>query len=820
MTFLPDGRLVIAGGTRAYRPFSAQPVTAHIDPATEEFVEMPPMGYSRWYPTLTALGDGRTASFSGTDETGAARVKSLEFFTASAGWSAPQVAPWTPPNYPRTYLLPSGQLFYAVARPHLYNTATGAWTLNLPRWRYSGGRLYGTGVLWPLLPAQNYAARVMVVGGDTPATNTAEVFDFTLTPPAWRSLPNMAAARIQANAVLLPNGKVLVAGGSTTNLDASTASLRAELFDPATQRWSSAGTMRYPRLYHAVALLLPDATVVVAGSDPVGGQPHERRMEVYSPSYLFTTNASGATVAATRPGITGAPARVGYNATFTVDTPEAADIASAVLVRPGANTHAFDMEQRLVGLRFSAISGAVRVTSTPNASVAPPGYYMLFLVNRRGVPSIARFVQVTPVPANRPPDGTITLPAEAATVVAGQSLSFVGSGSDPDGTVSRFWWSFPGGTPRSSTARTPGAVRFSTPGTYVVSLTVTDNAGENDPSPPTRTVTVLAAPAPAIASTTESGPRGSTALAGTASGPVQPAASGSPTALAAAIASPTASDVARPAPPSLDASTPDDELAIVRLSPARGSTAGRTLLRVEGRGFDSSTGVTVGGRAATDVAVVSPTTLFAVAPGGKAGATQVAVTSARGSVTAHYEYVPARRILLADAFNGDDASGWILGAGSSVAGWAASGGTLDHDGVADAKVYGGSAGWTDYSVESRIEVPAGAVQGGGLRGRVDPASGGGYAVRLYPAEGLVRLLRVAGWALDGTDDVVLGEAPASFAAAAFHGVQLGFAGDVIQVELDGVEVLRVRDETYRAGAVALEGGSAPIRVDDVLVTRP
>src|SRR5437763_3358559 len=155
-------------------------------------------------------------------------------------------------------------------------------------------------------------------------------------------------------------------------------------------------------MYHSVALLLPDATVWTAGSNPSGGM-WEPRMEIYSPAYLFTTDAEGRVVRAPRPSITRLPPVLGYGASFHIDSPDAGDITSIALVRPGANTHAFDMEQRLVSLTFThAAGGGLTVTSPPNANIAPPGYYMLFLVNARGVPSVAKFIQLSPSPTNTP----------------------------------------------------------------------------------------------------------------------------------------------------------------------------------------------------------------------------------------------------------------------------------------------------------------------------------------------------------------------------------------------------------------------------------
>ena len=174
---------------------------------------------------------------------------------------------------------------------------------------------------------------------------------------------------------------------------------------------------------------------------------------------------------------------------FQVQTPDAAEIASVVLVRPGTPTHAFDMEQRLVGLSFTIGSGVLNVTSPPNGNIAPPGYYMLFVLNAAGVPSVARFVRLSTSIPNQAPAATITSPAANVTVNPGGTVSFSGTGSDPDGTISAYAWTFPGGAPGSSSLANPGSVSYSTPGTYTATFTVTDNQGLTSP-PVTRTITV------------------------------------------------------------------------------------------------------------------------------------------------------------------------------------------------------------------------------------------------------------------------------------------------------------------------------------------
>jgi hypothetical protein len=489
MSFLPDGRVLTTGGNLQYNPFRGIRTTTIFDPATEAFAQAQDMARGRWYPSNVALPDGRTMTFSGWLETGGTN-NAVEIYTVPGGWSAQRFAPFTPPVYPWLHLLPDGRVFQSGAQvaSHVFNPGPQTWTTNVARMGHANERTYGSSVLLPLRPGEGYRPRIMIMGGDNPATAGAEIIDLSQAAPAWRPLPSMSAPRIQMSAVLLPTGTVLALGGSAQNNTASTASLAADLFDPGSETWTPAGRMARARMYHSVALLLPDATVWVAGSNPQQGS-WDNTMEVYRPAYLFT---SGGALAA-RPAISGTPGAVGYNAAFQVTTPNAADIASVALVRPGSSTHAFDFEQRLVNLNFTAGAGALALTSPPNANVAPPGYYMLFLVNHAGVPSVAAWVQLTTTPGNQPPRGTISSPAGDVTIRAGESVTFAGSGTDPDGAVSGYAWSFPGGTPASSTAATPGAVRFPTPGTADVTLVVTDNGGSSDPSPPRRRITVLSA---------------------------------------------------------------------------------------------------------------------------------------------------------------------------------------------------------------------------------------------------------------------------------------------------------------------------------------
>jgi hypothetical protein len=427
MSIMPDGRVLINGGTKGYGslavvgvngeiPFTGLVNTSIFDPGTEFFIDTTPTAHGRWYPTSTELNDGSIMTTAGLNDTDGLNNNTSEIWDGQK-WGAeipgnPNISDFPGfqfPLYPRMHLLPTGHVFYSAPSSATLDFDPTSSTWKLVAWTNypglndpNGERTYGTSVLLPLTPENNYSPKVIIMGGDNPATNTTELID--LSPagaqisaacptyaPCWVPGPNMVQARVEMEATILPNGKVLVDGGSAQDEDASTASLKAEIYDPATNSFSSAGSNAFPRLYHNVQLLLPDATVAIAGGNPQQGV-FENHIEIYQPAYLFNSDGS----LATRPTIgAGTPSSITYGGSFNVPTPDASTIASVVLMKPGSVTHSFDMDQRYVGLSFSAASGSLTVSGPPNSNIAPPGYYMLFLVNKSGTPSIASWVQVS-----------------------------------------------------------------------------------------------------------------------------------------------------------------------------------------------------------------------------------------------------------------------------------------------------------------------------------------------------------------------------------------------------------------------------------------
>ncbi|MBM4439373.1 MAG: DUF1929 domain-containing protein [Candidatus Rokubacteria bacterium] len=498
MSFLADGRVFLTGGNLAYEigdePFKGLKTTTIFDPITETFIQVEDMARGRWYPTNVALADGGQLTFSGLDEHGVMN-DTVEIYDVGGGWTGPYApSPVVPKWYPWLHLLSNGKVVMTGpdAPTRTFNPATGTWSAVMAKTNFDETRMHGSSVLLPLHPDDGYAGRIVIFGGKTGgATNTVELLDTSVFPEAWVNMPPMSAGRLTMNAVLLPNGKILALGGSGLFNQPGTAVLNAETLDPVAQTWTPSGTMAFARLYHSTALLLPDATVWVAGSNP-GEGIWTPQMEIYTPPYLFTSTGA----LAPRPTIASLPAKAGYGQTFTIGTPDAAAISQVVLMRPGSNTHAFDMEQRMLHTSFTKGTGTLSVTAPSSANAAPPGYYMVFLIDASGVPSVAKFIHLSANPTNQPPTATITNPSTSAvSIAAGQSVTFAGSATDPDGSVALWQWNFPGGSPVKSTVQNPGAVTFAAPGTYIASLTVVDDQGANNVSPPTVTVTVGGAPA-------------------------------------------------------------------------------------------------------------------------------------------------------------------------------------------------------------------------------------------------------------------------------------------------------------------------------------
>jgi len=332
-----------------------------------------------------------------------------------------------------------------------------------------------------------YAVGKILVAGGGGSSNTARVIDLNGSSPAVSQTGSMQYGRRQNNLTLLADGTALATGGNSSSaslVDMDNGVYAAELWNPATGTWKTLAAQEITRQYHSTALLLPDGRVLSSGGGICGTCDQvdylAKNAEVFTPPYLYKQDGSGAL--APRPTVTSAPSTIDYAAQFAISTPEAASIAKVGLVRLGAVTHSVDMDQRYVPLSFTAGSGTLTATAPANANIAPPGPYMLFVVDSAGVPSVAKMVTVLPVDA--PPTVSLTQPASGASFFAPATVNLAASASD-DVSVSKVEF-FNGATKLGEDAIAPYTYAWANvaQGTYSVTARATDGTGKSTTSAP------------------------------------------------------------------------------------------------------------------------------------------------------------------------------------------------------------------------------------------------------------------------------------------------------------------------------------------------
>lgn len=371
--FMGDGKLFVAGGHIQNGEGLAR--AGKYNPFTNTWQSLPSMNDGRWYPTATALANGDILVTSGTTDTTFTLNTLPQVFQAATGtWRNLTSAQREQELYPTMFLAPNGKVFDAgpqAATSYLRTSGTGGWSFVANR--VGGYRSHGGAVMYA--PGQ-----VLAMGGGDPPLSTAEVIDLNAASPSWRAVGSLRFARRQLNATILPDGKVLATGGTSAPgfSDADGHVDAAELWDPVTRKWTTlASSSGIPRVYHSTALLLPDGRVLSTGGD------YYPETEVFSPPYLF----KGA-----RPAIQSAPAYAAYGKYFVITTKS--QVSKVTVIRLSSTTHTFNMSQNFNRLVFSKVKGGVKVRAPLNGNLAAPGYYMLFILNKAGVPSLARRIRL------------------------------------------------------------------------------------------------------------------------------------------------------------------------------------------------------------------------------------------------------------------------------------------------------------------------------------------------------------------------------------------------------------------------------------------
>ena len=416
------------------------------------------MNRPRWYSSSTTLLNGETYIQGGSGGTDFPEVRgangAFRLLSGAATGSLNFM-------YPRNFIAPDGRVFgYDSVGNMYYVDAGGSGAIT------SMGQFASAYTGSDASAAMFRPGRILQFGGNS---NGAIVIDVRGPAPVVTPTQSMSSQRRLVTGTLLANGKVLATGGSSTWNELVNVNYNAEIWDPDTGTWTLGATAVQARLYHSNALLLPDGTVLVAGGGAPGPQ-NNTNVELYYPPYLFT--AGGAL--APRPAIASAPTVLNIGKTFTMQASGSTPVARVVLVKNGSTTHSFNMEQRFVELAFSANGTQLAVQAPSHAADAPPGFYMLFVLDSAGVPSEAKMLRVniadTPNPQTVPVLGN---PSDRSSTI-GQATSLQLAATDPNGDAIGYGAS---GLPPGMSLDAATGLISGTPsalGTYNVVVTASD----------------------------------------------------------------------------------------------------------------------------------------------------------------------------------------------------------------------------------------------------------------------------------------------------------------------------------------------------------
>ena len=388
-----SGNVLITGGdltVNGVRNFSQNKVNI-FNPAQNTLTPSQQMNYARWYASITTLPNGDKlelgGSLNGTNNS--IGDQTPEVRSATLGWRTLPGISIDPTEwyYPRGFVGSDGAVYVLQQNRQIIRLTTdGQGTLQDTGGRLDWGKYFEPSLMH--VDGKGNPFSVLSVRDD----KQVQEVDISTNPPTIARVGSLAYDRKWGNATLLPDGEVLVSGGSEVLNELTNVAYPVELYNSSTGTWTLGASAAIPRLYHSATLLLPDGSVLTGG----GGAPgpvNELNAEIYYPPYLYLKDGSGNP--APRPQIISAPTTaLNLNQNFLV-TVGASDIISKInLIRLGANTHSFNAEQRLIPLPFSQSGTQITATLNASAKLAPPGYYMLFVFNSSGVPAVAKTISI------------------------------------------------------------------------------------------------------------------------------------------------------------------------------------------------------------------------------------------------------------------------------------------------------------------------------------------------------------------------------------------------------------------------------------------
>ena len=486
---LPDGRILVAGGSSSQK-------TSIYNPFTEEWEVGGAMNIARGYQANVTLPDGKAftigGSWSGLQPPFGFVDKFAEVFDpATNQWSLLPGIPVTPLmnlNYVDSFEDPSQLVDHQdVALDFPYREDNHAWLWVAPNGKvfhagpgemmnwldpkannnegtYTQTKLRGTpgnpeGYSMCGITVMFDIGKILKAGGSTayedsdpnaapvyPANNECYVIDINTDDPVVTDIPDMTYQRTYLNAVVIPTGEVIIFGGAdnahTFSDDGAANNNTPEMYDPVSNSWSFLEPMQNARTYHSVALLLPDGRILTGGGGLCGSgcAANHPDVQIYYPPYFYDDSGN----LASRPTIDACPLTAKYNESMVVKT--SCNIESFVFMRYASSTHSTNNEQRRIPVTFQNVGVNTYELSVPSANLLPPGYYMLFAIDDAGVPSISQRVLVGNSPAlTQAPDDFCQIPNNGNWDMDAYSSDQNASGVDErvdyaiDGDLSTTW---------------------------------------------------------------------------------------------------------------------------------------------------------------------------------------------------------------------------------------------------------------------------------------------------------------------------------------------------------------------------------------------
>jgi hypothetical protein len=389
---MSNGQGIAAGGTTDYSPWKGSKALYTFDFDHEEFVKQKNMVDGRWYPTVVNTRGGYALIVGGFDSTGA-NSKSSEVYVPWNGTYDPQPGNREFPLYPHIFLTADAKYFFTGAgwvkapedvdstttffhpgfwQPFKGNKFTKVNDLTVPTRRGFGSSCWLGSIR---------RQRLMVMGGGHPATSSTNVIDLdSSSAPKYKAGPSLRAAKIYVSCVQLPDGSVLELGGGSANKIENASQEVSLLKTPTSKSWTAMNPLPdgEHRLYHSMAFLADDGSVISLSSNPKG-QARSDTVLRFEPPYMFNGE---------RPTISGVPSEITYGQTYSIDV--SSDVTKVIMMSPASPTHSFDANQREVPLQYA--DGKITINAT--SSLAPRGYYRLFAINANGAISTAKWTHL------------------------------------------------------------------------------------------------------------------------------------------------------------------------------------------------------------------------------------------------------------------------------------------------------------------------------------------------------------------------------------------------------------------------------------------